>query len=129
MKQLIAAALLGLGAAGAAFAADPAVGIWQTQVDDGAYAHVKMAPCGGAICGTFTRTFNGDGEYQSPVIGKKVVLNMVADDRGKYAGQVWRPSNDKIYKAKMSVSGNTLALAGCVVGGLICSKQTWARVE
>lgn len=44
MKQFFAAALLGLGLIGAAHAADPAVGTWQTQVDDGAYAHVKMAP-------------------------------------------------------------------------------------
>jgi len=129
MKQFIAAALLGLGLTGAAHAADPAVGTWQTQVDDGAYAHVKMAPCGGAICGTIARTFNDSGEYKSPNIGKTLVIDMKPQGGGKYAGKVWRPSNGKIYIGKMDVAGNSLKLSGCVAGGLICSKQTWARVK
>ena len=129
MKRLMTAALLALGLAGTAQAADPAVGTWQTQVDDGAYAHVKMAPCGGAICGTIARTFNDSGEYKSPNIGKTLVIDMKPEGGGKYAGKVWRPSNDKIYIGKMTVSGNALQLSGCVAGGLICSKQTWQRVN
>lgn len=129
MKHLVTAALLALGLAGTAQAADPAVGTWQTQVDDGAYAHVNMAPCGGGICGTIARTFNDSGEYQSPNIGKTLVIDMKPDGGGKYAGKVWRPSNDKIYIGKMTVSGNALSLSGCVAGGLICSKQTWQRVK
>ena len=57
MKRLIATTVLALGLAGAA-QADPALGIWQTQVDDGSYAHIKMVPCGNAVCGTIDRTFN-----------------------------------------------------------------------
>ncbi|KZX92250.1 MULTISPECIES: DUF2147 domain-containing protein [unclassified Sulfitobacter] len=129
MKQFFAVALLGLGLTGAAHAADPAVGTWQTQVDDGAYAHVKMAPCGGAICGTIARTFNDSGEYKSPNIGKTLVIDMKPQGGGKYAGKVWRPSNGKIYIGKMDVSGKSLKLSGCVAGGLICSKQTWARLK
>lgn len=129
MKKTMTAALVGMFAAGAAWAGDPAVGTWQTQVDDGAYAHVKMVPCGGAICGTIARTFNNSGEYKSENIGKQLVRSMVPSGDGSYKGKVWRPSNDKIYIGKMSVSGNTLKLSGCVAGGLICSKQTWKRVK
>ena len=70
MKRTIIAAIVGIGFAGTAMAADPAVGVWKTQPDDGAYAHVKMTPCGGAICGTIQRTFNASGEYKSENIGK-----------------------------------------------------------
>tara|TARA_R110002012_G_scaffold119657_1_gene268747 strand:- start:96 stop:671 length:576 start_codon:yes stop_codon:yes gene_type:complete len=129
MKQFIAAGLLGLGLTGAAYAAGPAVGTWQTQVDDGAYAHVKMAPCGGAVCGTIARTFNDSGEYKSPNIGKTLVIDMKPEGGGKYAGKVWRPSNGKIYIGKMDVAGDSLKLSGCIAGGLICSKQTWARIK
>jgi uncharacterized protein (DUF2147 family) len=129
MKKTIAAALLGLVTAGAAWAADPAVGTWQTEVDDGAYAHIKMVPCGADICGTIDRTFNSSGEYQSENIGKMLVRNMTPAGDGSYKGQVWRPSNNKVYTGKMSVSGDRLALSGCVAGGLICSKQTWVRVK
>ena len=45
-----------LWTAGAA-AADPALGMWKTEVDDGAYAHVKMAPCGSNVCGTIVKTY------------------------------------------------------------------------
>lgn len=126
MKHLIAAALLVMATRALA---DPVHGMWQTQADDGAYAHVQMAPCGAAICGTFKRTFNATGEYKSPNLGKKVVIDMVPNGPGKYAGQVWRPSNDKLYTGKIELAGDSLRLAGCVAGGLICSKQTWVRVK
>ncbi|NKX48580.1 DUF2147 domain-containing protein [Sulfitobacter pontiacus] len=129
MRRTIIAAIVGIGFAGTAMAADPAVGVWKTQPDDGAYAHVKMTPCGGAICGTIQRTFNASGEYKSENIGKQLVIDMKPDGSGKYAGKVWRPSNNKIYIGKMTVAGNSLKLSGCVAGGLLCSKQDWQRVQ
>ena len=129
MKRTIIAAIVGIGFAGTDMAADPAVGVWKTQPDDGAYAHVKMTPCGGAICGTIQRTFNASGEYKSENIGKQLVIDMKPDGSGKYAGKVWRPSNNKIYIGKMTVAGNSLKLSGCVAGGLLCSKQDWQRVQ
>ena len=128
MHRLAMTIVLAIGAAGAA-AADPVLGIWQTQVDDGSYAYVDMQPCGSAICGKIAKTFNSDGEYKSGNIGKTLVIDMVPQGDGKYQGSVWRPSNDKIYIGKMDLKGNTLALRGCVAGGLICSKQTWSRVN
>jgi uncharacterized protein (DUF2147 family) len=128
MKHLLTAAAVALGLAGAA-AADPVLGTWKTQPDDGAYAHVEMAKCGPAVCGKIARTFNATGEYQSPNIGKTLVIDMVPNGDGSYAGQVWRPSNGKIYTGKMDLAGSSLALRGCVAGGLICSKQTWTRVK
>ena len=128
MNRIVAAVfglIIGTGAA----MADPLLGTWQTEPDDGAYAHVDMQPCGAKICGVIARTFNASGEYQSENLGKKLVIDMVANGGGKYAGSVWRPSNNKIYIGKMDLSGNTVKLRGCVAGGLICSKQTWARVN
>ncbi|WP_370274314.1 DUF2147 domain-containing protein [Pseudooceanicola nitratireducens] len=113
--------------AGAAHA-DPVEGIWKTQVDDGAYAHVTIAPCGGALCGTISRTFNADGEYKSANLGKKLVWDMQSKGGGDYRnGKIWQPSTDKVFKSKMALSGNTLKVSGCV--GPICKKQTWSRVK
>jgi len=128
MKRLIIA-LLGTVALGAPAMADPALGVWQTQPDDGRYAHIDMAQCGETICGKIARTFDDTGEIASPNTGKVLVMDMVAKGDGSYEGRVWRPSNDKIYIGKMQVDGDTLALRGCVAGGLICSKQTWQRVR
>jgi uncharacterized protein (DUF2147 family) len=129
MKRTILAAVIGVMTAGAAMAADPAFGVWKTQPDDGAYAHVKMSQCGTAICGTIQRTFNDTGEYKSENIGKQLVISMSPDGQGNYAGKVWRPSNNKIYIGKMTVSGNDLKLSGCIAGGLLCSKQDWSRIQ
>ncbi|KIC39596.1 DUF2147 domain-containing protein [Leisingera sp. ANG-M7] len=128
MKHLLAGMAVAVGLAGAA-AADPVLGVWKTQADDGSYAHIRMAKCGAAVCGKIARTFNSEGEYKSPNIGKTLVIDMVPNGDGSYEGKVWRPSNDKIYIGKMDLAGSSLALRGCVVGGLICSKQTWTRVQ
>lgn len=129
MKRMILAAAALAASAGMALA-DPLVGtMWKTEVDDGSYAHVEMSQCGSAVCGTFVKTFNESGEYSSPNIGKRVVLGMVPQGGGAYKGEVWRPSNDKIYVGKMQVNGNKLALRGCVAGGLICAKQTWTKLN
>lgn len=126
MRMRVAAALV--LAAGTA-AADPVEGVWQTEPDDGAYAHVTMEPCGPAFCGRITRTFRADGEYQSPNLGKTLVIDMKPTGEGSYEGKVWRPSNDKIYLGRIRLEGDRMKLSGCVAGGLICSRQTWTRVK
>lgn len=122
-----AAALAMLGAA--AFA-DPLEGVWQTEVDDGAYAHVTIKPCGAAFCGKITHSFKADGsEYDSGNKGKTIVIDMVPQGGDNYEGSVFRPSNGKTYYGKIALNGNKLKLSGCVAGGLICAKQNWSRVK
>ncbi len=128
MRKLSVAALALIVAAGAAWA-DPIEGTWKTEPDDGSYALVGLKPCGANICGTIDRTFNENGEYQSPNIGKRLVIDMAPQGDGRYQGKVWRPSNNKIYMGKMALNGNSLKLSGCVAGGLLCSNQTWNRVR
>jgi uncharacterized protein (DUF2147 family) len=109
--------------------ADPLQGTWQTEPDEGAFAHMEIAPCGANFCGTIERTFKDGAEYQSPNKGKTLVIDMAPEGAGKYKGKVWRPSNDKIYLGKIALNGDSMRLSGCVAGGLLCSKQTWARVK
>jgi len=126
MKILAIAAAFALSATAAL--ADPVEGVWQTEVDDGAYAHVAIAPCGAKICGTITRTFNAGGEYASPNLGKPIVWDMEPKGEGSYGnGKIWQPSSGKIYRSKMALSGDTLKVSGCV--GPICKGQTWSRAN
>ena len=128
MKTMLALAALMTLAAFPAMA-DPVEGVWQTQADDDAYAHVTIAPCGAAFCGTISRTFRDGAEFRSETIGRQIVIDMVAQGDGTYDGQVWRPSNGKTYTGGIELAGDSMKLAGCVAGGLICKKQTWARVD
>lgn len=128
MRQIILAAAAALGLAGAA-GADPAAGLWQTEPDEGNFAFVQIEPCGPAVCGTIVRTFSAEGEYQSPNLGRQIVIDMVPVGDGDYQGQVWRPSNDKIYVGRMTLDGDQLRLRGCILNGAICSAQDWVRVQ
>ncbi|MDO5605112.1 MAG: DUF2147 domain-containing protein [Paracoccus sp. (in: a-proteobacteria)] len=114
--------------AGAA-SADPIEGLWQTQPDEGAFAHVQVGPCGEGYCGTITRTFKDKTEFKSPNIGKQIVIGMVAQGGGAYKGRVLRPADGKIYNGKAQVSGNAMSLSGCVAGGLICKSQNWVKLK
>ena len=130
LKKLILAAVLSVSA-GAAFAADPVEGVWKTKPDDnGNFGYVQIKPCGAAFCGTLIKAFDGAGkEIDSPNVGKKIVWDMVAYPDGLYDdGKVWSPDRDKTYSSDMQLSGNKLAVRGCVLG--ICRDGgTWTRVK
>lgn len=94
--------------------AEPIVGNWKTEAGSTA----KIAACGGSFCITLI-----SGEHSGKQIGK-----MQASGGGKYAGQITDPSNNKTYKGKASVSGRSMSMSGCVLGGLICQSQTWNKL-
>ena len=129
MNKLILAGLTALCLAAGPALSDPVEGVWKTEVDDGAYAHVRIAPCARAFCGTIIRTFQLGGEYQSPNIGRRLIWDMIAEGGGVYkGGKIRRPSNGRTYKSKMELQGrNALKVSGC--RGPICLGQDWSRVK
>lgn len=55
---------------------------------------------------------------------------MAAECGGAHGGgQVWAPDRNKTCAAKMTLAGDVLSVSGCVLGGLICRAQGWARVK
>ena len=130
MKKLMIAALLAV-AGSAAFAGDPVEGVWKTKPDDnGNFGHVEVKPCGAAFCGTLIKAFDSNGtEKASENIGKRIIWDMVAYGDGAYDdGKVWSPDRDKTYNSDMQLTGDKLAVRGCVLG--ICRDGgTWTRVN
>jgi uncharacterized protein (DUF2147 family) len=131
MRQILLSVVFGLGLAGAAAAADPVFGTWKTEKDDnGNFGHIRVEACGTKVCGTLIKSFDASGaEMQSPNVGKKIVWDMVAQGDGAYGdGKVWSPDRDKTYNSKMQLSGDKLAVEGCVL--MICRNGgTWQRVN
>ena len=130
----VGAVVLGLGMAigGPAMAADPVEGLWKTLPDDnGKYGFVQIAPCGDKLCGVLTKSFDSSGAaMKSDNIGKQIVWDMVPNGDGTYSnGKVWAPDRDKTYNAKMALSGDKLAVSGCVLGGMICRASDWTRAN
>jgi uncharacterized protein (DUF2147 family) len=131
MKAILGSVAMVLWA-GAALAGDPVEGIWKTKPDDnGNFGYVQIKPCGAALCGTLIQSFDGTGaKLESDNIGKQIVWDMMAAGSGSYTdGKVWAPDRDKTYNSTMQMTGNTLAVSGCVLGGLICRASDWTRIE
>ena len=129
MKTFLTAAAL-IFAATSAFA-DPVEGIWQTKKDDnGNFGFVEVKPCGPAFCGVLIKSFDSAGKpIDSPNIGRKIIWDMVAYPDGLYDdGQIYSPDRDKTYNSDMTLTGDKLAVRGCVFG--ICRDGgTWSRVK
>jgi len=64
------------------------------------------------------------------LIGVQIVLAMKPAGDGKWTGQVYNAEDGKTYSGNLMFSGgNSLQLEGCALGGLVCKKQTWTKVN
>lgn len=131
MKKSFAAGLVALILGSGAAMAEPVAGTWRTEPGDtGGYLLVRLAPCGGAVCGTIAQAMDRTGAPVSGYehAGRKMLWNMTPKGGGAYrGGKIWAPDRDKTYTARMQQSGDRLVVEGCVLG--ICRGQTWARVK
>jgi len=128
MKRVILAAVFAVVAGVAS--ADPIEGIWRTAPDDnGNSGHVQVVPCGPAFCGTLIKSFDSAGKSTaSDSIGKLIIWDVVPSGATGYKGMLWSPDRDKEYKSKLTLSGDSMAVEGCIA--FLCRDGgTWARVQ
>ncbi|MEO0664979.1 MAG: DUF2147 domain-containing protein [Pseudomonadota bacterium] len=126
MKTLIAAAAIAL--AGSAAMADDVLGTWKSEPGDtGGFIHVAMVQCGSKICGNIVEVVGNDNDS---IVGRQIIADMSPNGSGSYSGgTIWAPDQDRTYRSKMQLSGNSLNVEGCVLGGAICRGQTWTRIN
>ena len=144
MIRLRAAAIL----SAALFCTGPAFGVdlngtWLTE---NGRSRVRIADCGGALCGTIvwlkepndpdtgkpkTDKNNADAAKRGrPLVGVPIVLGMTPSGADKWTGQVYNAEDGKTYSGNITAQGpNALKLEGCALGGLICKGQTWTRAR
>ncbi len=143
MAAALCISTMGFAVGGGAFAAD-ATGTWYTGDRD---SQVKIANCGGALCGTLvwlkepndpatgrpkTDKNNADAGKQSrPLLGVQIVLGMKPSSTPQqWSGDVYNAADGRTYSGSFTLTGtNTAELKGCVLGGLICKTQTWMRAN
>jgi uncharacterized protein (DUF2147 family) len=122
MKAVMLATMLVGTLAGAASAED-ANGVW---LRDSGNARIRVAACGGALCGTlvWVKDPNGPGK-----VGQRVLIDMKPAGSNEWRGTAFNPEDGKTYTGTMSLAGNQLTTAGCALGGLICKSVSWQRVN
>jgi uncharacterized protein (DUF2147 family) len=132
--SLTAIALCTVLVTGIATASEEALGTWQTESSDKGYLHVTIEPCDAAasraLCGKIKMAYGPEGDSNDTYehLGKQMIWGMNPKSGTSWAGgKIWDPSGDKTYKSKMSVSGDTLSVSGCVL--MFCRAQQWTRVN
>jgi uncharacterized protein (DUF2147 family) len=101
--------------------ADDITGVWLR--DTGA-SKVKFSRCGDAICGNIV--WLKPGADPKARVGQRVFFDMKPNGANAWAGSAFNPEDGKTYTGKMTLSGNILTTAGCVMS-VICKSATWTR--
>ena len=113
IRSMALALAAGIAFTTTAIAAEPIVGTWKRP--NGTL--IRYANAGGdKYCGTVMT-----GEYKGKSIG------CMNGSGGKYTGEVNKLDEGKTYSGKASVSGGSMKLSGCVMGGIICKSETLVR--
>jgi uncharacterized protein (DUF2147 family) len=122
-RALLVALAIFAASAPLAIASD-VTGIWTR--DDGS-ARLRFSACGGgAICGFLAWKKDSGGPAK---IGQRLFSDMRPSGEGSWAGSAFNPEDGKRYTAKLTLSGDHLVTAGCVLGGLICQSFDWTRTR
>lgn len=95
-----------------------------TWLRDSGASKVRLAKCGEAVCGTISWLKDSSGPAK---LGQRIFYDMKPSGTGKWSGSAFNPEDGKTYSGTMSLSGDTLTTAGCVMGGLICRSVKWSR--
>ena len=119
-------------------AAEP-TGTWLTQKGD---AHIRVAHCGRALCGTVVwlkdavdpATGKPPVDERNPDPGKRGrrilglrIFAMAPDGQGAWAGSIYNSDDGQTYAGKLLWhSADRLEVQGCA--GVICGGEMWQRV-
>ena len=122
-SKLAALAALSLMASVSDAAAQEVVGTWER--DTGA-SRVRFSKCGEALCGSLSWLKDANGPAK---VGQRIFFDMKPNGANKWSGSAFNPEDGKTYSGTMTLSGNTLTTAGCVMGGLICRSVKWNRMN
>ena len=122
MRALLVALTLVAASAPPAIA-DELTGIWMR--DDGS-AKLRFSACGGGtMCGFLAWKEPGG----TAKVGQKLFSDMKPSGQDSWAGAAFNPDDGKRYTAKLTLAGDHLVTAGCVLGGLICKSFGWTRTK
>lgn len=113
--------------------ADPS-GVYLSQSGE---TRVRIAKCGQAYCGTIVSVQGEARDINNPdakmrnrsLVGVRMISNIQPSGDG-FTGDLYNYKDGRTYTGKMRFkSGKAMELSGCVLGGLICRSQTWARIN
>jgi uncharacterized protein (DUF2147 family) len=134
-SRLTLIAVFLIAAAGAA--ADTLMDMKGRWRDSDAESEIEIATCGQALCGriVWLKTDKADKANpdpalrQRPLIGVTVLRDFRPDSTGQtFKGRGYNPEDGQSYDAALTLKSRTsLVIRGCLMGGLVCDEDTWAK--
>jgi uncharacterized protein (DUF2147 family) len=130
MNILLLAALASLAATPVA-AAPVLTGSWTNPARS---IIVKIGPCGGTLCG---RVISASAKARAdaadagtnPLVGVELISAIEPTSPGRWRADIFVPDQNIHSTGDITLAGpNLMSVRGCVIGGLICKEQSWARV-
>lgn len=125
-------ALLLSGQALAQTATSDAFGVWRNPKDN---VRVEIQPCGTAACGTVVwasprAQAKARAAGTSSLVGTQVLKNLELDKlHGVWRGKVFVPELNRNFTGIAEpLDSRQLRAKGCVIGGLLCKTQVWAKI-
>lgn len=115
---VVAASAAALGLSAPAFAGS-ANGTWLR----GNGAHVLAFDCGGGLDLKVTKS------PEPGKVGKTIMCGAKKTGENKWKGSLLNLDDGQKYSGYVTLSGNSLTLSGCVLGGIICKNDTWSRLK
>jgi uncharacterized protein (DUF2147 family) len=114
------------------------LGTWLTEKGD---AHIRIAPCGQAVCGTIVwlkdkvdpktgmpPVDSSDPDPRKrhrPILGLRIFA-MSYHKHGGWYGPIYNSDDGQTYNGRLIPHGATLEVTGCA--GIMCGGETWHRI-
>jgi uncharacterized protein (DUF2147 family) len=86
-------------------------------------AHILAFDCGGGLGLKVTKS------PEPAKVGKTIMCGAKPSGDNKWKGTVLNLDDGQKYSGYVELSGNSLTLSGCVLGGIICKDDTWSRIK
>ena len=116
---LLSAALAGTtGMTAPAYAGSPN-GTWLRSNG----AHIEVFDCSGGIGMRVTKS------PEPQKVGKQIMCGAKKTAENKWKGTLLNLDDGQNYSGYVELNGGSLTLSGCVLGGLICSNDTWSKIK
>lgn len=96
--------------------------------------HLRVAPCGQALCGTVTwaaeqQRIDAKKGSGKELVGSLLLRDLRRGDDGKWRGKVFVPDlNSNASATVKQVSGDLIEISGCTLFGFACKSQHWHRI-
>jgi uncharacterized protein (DUF2147 family) len=125
VRRTLAGAFAGVAALAGALAFAPAAqaditkGVWRRE--DGK-AHVRIAPCGSALC-AINVWIRDPGDEN---VGDRLVLEVRPTGEGVWEGSAFDPKRNLRFSSRITYDGDRMTTSGCMLK-VFCKTVAWTR--